>query len=111
MVQKLRIDGLELCPVHLQVLIDAIEAQGLGEGTKWEGNRWNGLELHPAAAFEDSAVSYHPQRSVLGGQAAPSLEERISRHQYYESVVGKEPSVCLLTVMEEVSLEARQLLF
>ena len=111
MVQKLHIDGLELCLVHLQVLIDATEAQGLGEGTKWEGNHWNGLELHPAAAFEDSAVSYHHQRSVLGGQAAPSLEERISQHQYYESVVGKEPLVCLLTVMEEVSLEARQLSF
>lgn len=79
-IQKLHIDGLELCPVHLQVLIDATETQGLGEGTKWEGNHWNGLELHPAAAFEESAVSYHHQRIVLWGQAAPSLEERISRH-------------------------------
>lgn len=38
LIQKLCIDGLELCPVHLQVLIDATEAQGLGEGTKWERN-------------------------------------------------------------------------
>lgn len=68
-------------------------------------------QTHPTAAFEGSGVSYHHQRSLFGGQAAPSLEERISRHQCDESVTGKEPLVCLLTVMEEVSPEARQLSF
>lgn len=33
-VQKLFLDVLELCQVHLQVLVDATEAQVLGEGTK-----------------------------------------------------------------------------
>lgn len=113
-IPKRCVYGLELCLVHLQVLIDATKAQGLEGGTKWgrnHGGGVEGLERHTTLRSFSDAVAYHHQRCLLWGQAAPSLEERMVRHQCHVSATRKEPLECLLTIMEEVSLVARQLSF